>query len=591
MDEKYVAILYEKFVYDSDNSIFIFKPIGVLSDCTLDYDTDVLTHSSGKNYFSMDDEILAFSEETLCYGFPVMEDELKNELEYLGEEIGEDQLIKHYFESLNETVVFGVYDKERKMMKNILAPKDEIMGMDSDDWFFHFEVEELLGEEPGITISPRAINELLKHMEDEEYETVISYFNNLKNFSDKITSDSVIQGLVAGSLSYNENEKEVLPIEDKQMKKKENTKGKISKETMNELNELVGLDNVKDEIKKLVTFLKFVNKTKGEVTLDKLNLHMVFTGNPGTGKTTVARIISKILYEAGYLQNNKFAEITPKDLIAEYVGQTAVKTSKLIKQNKGGLIFIDEAYVFNAKAQEFGPEAIVEIIKEMEKNETVFIFAGYKDEMKGFINSNPGIASRVGYFIKYDDYDLEQLYEMFELKLKKSGLKIDDKLKDKIMKLLETAKSHKHFGNGRFIDKMFAKIVVEHALNTERARSKEKLLTLTENDLTEDLANDLLYERSEDMFNQEDEEFEKVIDQIAETKTDEVLEQLIKQAIVDKLYDSNYDRISTIAEKKIRNYSASILDDVKENIKHDKQVKVKTKRPNQFGFAMNKKED
>ena len=106
---------------------------------------------------------------------------------------------------------------------------------------------------------------------------------------------------------------------------------------------------------------------------------MFFTGNPGTGKTTVARIIGELLYKMGYLKNNNVIEITPKDLIAGYVGQTAIKTGELLKKNKGGLIFIDEAYILAGEANRFAGEALVEIIKELEKNETVFIFAGYKD--------------------------------------------------------------------------------------------------------------------------------------------------------------------------------------------------------------------
>ena len=109
-------------------------------------------------------------------------------------------------------------------------------------------------------------------------------------------------------------------------------------------------------------------KTDKYLELESPNLHMFFTGNPGTGKTTVARIISKLFYEMGYLKSSKVAEITPKDLIAEYVGQTAIKTANFIKKNKGGVIFIDEAYIFSSDANEFANESLVEILKELEKN-------------------------------------------------------------------------------------------------------------------------------------------------------------------------------------------------------------------------------
>jgi hypothetical protein len=197
----------------------------------------------------------------------------------------------------------------------------------------------------------------------------------------------------------------------------------------------------------------------------------------------------------GYVKSKKVAEITPRDLIAGYVGQTAIKTSKFIENNKGGVIFIDEAYVFSADAQEFAEEALVEIIKELEKKETVFIFAGYKDEMENFMNLNPGLTSRIGYYLDYKDYTNEQLLEIFNYKTKEMGFKIEEDLEEQINELISKQKNIKNFGNGRYIDKLINKIILEHSINTENIDDKESLLTLTKDDLTEDVKQSLIFKK------------------------------------------------------------------------------------------------
>ena len=264
------------------------------------------------------------------------------------------------------------------------------------------------------------------------------------------------------------------------------------------------------------------------------------------------------------------------------MGQTAEKTANFIKKHKGGVIFIDEAYVFSSKAQEFAQEAIVEIIKEMEKKETVFIFAGYKDEMKQFIKLNPGMTSRVGYFLNYDDYSVDELYQIFELKVKKAKLKIDSSVENKVKEIFQEVKNKKHFGNGRFVDKLFMKILLEHSVNTQNLKSKKKLITIDVKDIPDNIVETLMHESSEDIFDNQDDEFEKIIDQITNIKTDEYIEELIKRVIMEKLYDSSYDHISTITDKKLKQHAPQILEDVKKNIANDQ--KIKRKEPNRIGF-------
>ena len=246
---------------------------------------------------------------------------------------------------------------------------------------------------------------------------------------------------------------------------------------------LTGLDNVKKEVMKLAHYLKYLKKVEGKITLDKLNLHMVFKGNPGTGKTTVARIMANILYYLGYLSSDKIIEVTPSDFIAGYVGQTAIKTRKLLNKFRGGLIFIDEAYSFINGSDEsscsFAGEAITEIIKEMESKETIFIFAGYGDEMEEFINLNPGIRSRVGYYISFDDYTEEELYNIFLSKLSNTGFSIYDDASCEIKKIIGIKMREKNFGNGRMIDNLYNKLLLEHAMINSDEVSDEKLLTIS----------------------------------------------------------------------------------------------------------------
>jgi len=182
--------------------------------------------------------------------------------------------------------------------------------------------------------------------------------------------------------------------------------------------------------------------------------------------------------------SNKVIETTPRDFIAGYVGQTAIKAKKTIEQAKGGVVFIDEAYTFAQSADENGHtyvyEAITEIIKEMETRDTVFIFSGYSKEMNDFIELNPGIKSRVAYDINFNNYTKEELLAMFDNKVKNTGMKLSDKVKNKLLNKIENKMKNKNFGNGRMIDNLFNEVLIEHASKNLYEIDENKLLVITE---------------------------------------------------------------------------------------------------------------
>lgn len=236
-----------------------------------------------------------------------------------------------------------------------------------------------------------------------------------------------------------------------------------------QLDGLIGLEGVKSEVKRLYDFIKVQQlREKEGLKTSPISYHCVFTGNPGTGKTTVARIIADIYRELGILKSGHLVETDRSGMVAEYVGQTAVKTNKIIDKALDGVLFIDEAYsLVQGGNEDFGIEAIATLLKRMEddRDRLAVVLAGYSEEMKDFINANPGLQSRFNRYIFFADYSADDLWQIFERNLAKHDYIIDDDAAAKMRAFLDHAVAHRdrNFGNARYVRNVFEKILENQA--------------------------------------------------------------------------------------------------------------------------------
>jgi SpoVK/Ycf46/Vps4 family AAA+-type ATPase len=273
---------------------------------------------------------------------------------------------------------------------------------------------------------------------------------------------------------------------------------KSIEELLNELNELVGLDKVKKQVNDLIAF-QTVRQKREAVGLNaqKTTLHMAFTGNPGTGKTTVARVVSGLYKQLGLLSKGHFIEVSRTDLIAGYQGQTAHKVKEVINKARGGVLFIDEAYSIteNDHTDSYGRECLTELTKALEdyRDDLVVIVAGYTEPMKKFFESNPGLRSRFNIFIEFDDYQEKELIEMFGSICEKNSYSLSPGAEEVIKKIIQECVSKKDdkFANGRLVRNLFERVTMNHA---RRVFSME---APSETDLKELIESDINYEYEE----------------------------------------------------------------------------------------------
>lgn len=262
-------------------------------------------------------------------------------------------------------------------------------------------------------------------------------------------------------------------------------------EPMEELQSLIGLSEVKEEVTALANFVKIQKeREKNGIKSVGISYHCVFTGNPGTGKTTVARILANIYKNLGIIKKGHLVETDRSGLVAEYVGQTAIKTNKIIDSAIDGVLFIDEAYsLVQGGGNDFGQEAIATLLKRIEddRDRLIVILAGYSEDMKQFIDSNPGLQSRFNRYIHFSDYTSDELKSIFLLNAKKNQYELTDECQKALSKLLLNVVEHKdkNFGNGRFVRNLFEKAIQKQAirLSKQPSVSVESLSMLEEQDL------------------------------------------------------------------------------------------------------------
>ena len=258
-----------------------------------------------------------------------------------------------------------------------------------------------------------------------------------------------------------------------------------------ELQTYIGLEEVKKEVDTLINLVTIqkLRKENGLPTND-LSLHMVFSGNPGTGKTMIARLMARIYKSLGILSKGQLVEVDRSGLVAGYIGQTALKTGKVIESAMGGVLFIDEAYALNGGTEsDYGQEAIETLLKAMEdhRDDLVVIVAGYDELMEEFVHSNPGLESRFNRFLHFPDYDQEEMLAIFRMRCDKSCYTLAEDAEESLKQLLlkESSDDPQSFGNARGVRNIFERILVQQAnrLAAMEQVTKEDLMLLTKDDV------------------------------------------------------------------------------------------------------------
>ncbi len=265
------------------------------------------------------------------------------------------------------------------------------------------------------------------------------------------------------------------------------------KSAMEELEELIGLESIKYDVKELIALVK-TQKLRSEQGMRAVPVskHLVFSGNPGTGKTTVARILARLYKEIGALSKGQLVEVDRSGLVAGFVGQTATRTQEKITEAMGGILFIDEAYTLAKEGNDFGQEAIDTILKAMEDNrdDLVVIVAGYTELMKKFINSNPGLKSRFNKYFEFPDYTCEELIGIFDLQCRKYDYRLDEEARRTVHSKIRQMEEQKgeNFANARDVRNLFEVIITNQATRIARMQSPDpdQLRLITNADVLKD---------------------------------------------------------------------------------------------------------
>ena len=330
-------------------------------------------------------------------------------------------------------------------------------------------------------------------MKDRKDEIISEQLEVIKSLTGRNLS-SVADDIAKATMSHSkepakEAKADAAPKAEETAKEKEHAPS--LDELMAELDSYIGLATVKEEVKSLINLAK-VYKLRRENSLPvaDMSLHMVFSGNPGTGKTMIARFMAKVYHTLGILSKGHLTETDRAGLVGGYVGQTAIKTASVLEAASGGVLFIDEAYTLTSKSEnDFGQEAVDTVLKYMEdhRDDIIVIVAGYTLPMRKFISSNPGLESRFNKYVDFEDYTASEMAEIFELNCKKSAYSLSDDAKEALLSLLDAAAADAgRFGNGRGVRNLFEKVLTAQAnrLAEKSKVTKDDLVLITRDDVT-----------------------------------------------------------------------------------------------------------